>query len=447
MRKSYIRLSNVVLYVFTISILLLTLLPLSLHIEKHSIIYPWSIAGETPLNTSVILWITPWGRFYNPSTFPIRFIPGIVIAYDMDCGLCTSSLQQWLSMSMYFLRELYNLNRTVFINLFCEEYEPSYIWRGTLTNVTKPPSQIIEKLKNVIGSGQNVYIGFSELTACVNNDVCLSKLIDIYSYLRNIFPDAKLYYYGGGGDSIDKLVELYQKANLDLIGIDIWELSYNNGIVTLSSNLLNKLNQIAKRVGWNNVILGEIGLRVNDEEAYIEPWNGNRKIKYNPNITSIYYRHILSDLVNKSVTPAYIGIWAWNDNVFAIDNRIDILSAIEESVYGVTTTTTIIPSPSPTTTTITVIYTVTSPTTIYTTTTIPTTITTTITQPTTIVSTITTTITSKVVEVSTTTKTTTTTITQGLEQITLYRVLITIFIITTIISTLLYLYTRYRHRT
>jgi len=317
-------------YIFAILILLVLSLPLPLYIEKNSTIYPWSTARETPLNTSVILWITPWGRFYNPSTFPIRFVPGIVIAYDMDCGLCTSSLQQWLSMSMYFLKELYSLNRTIFINLFCEEYVPSYIWRGTLANVTKPPSQIIESLKNVIGSGQNVYIGFSELTACINNDVCRSKLIDVYSYLRNIFPDAKLYYYGSGGDNIDKLIELYQKANLDLIGIDIWELSYSNGIVTLSDNLLNKLIQIAKRVGWNNVILGEIGLRVDDEEAYIEPWNWNREIKYNPNITSIYYRHIFSDLANKSITPTYIGIWAWNDNVFAIDNRMDILSTIED---------------------------------------------------------------------------------------------------------------------
>ncbi len=72
-------------------------------------------------------------------------------------------------------------------------------------------------------------------------------------------------------------------------------------------------------------------------EAYIELWNWNRKIKYNPNITSIYYKYILNDLINKSIVPVHIDIWLWNDNVFAMNNRIDILSAIlstiERSIY------------------------------------------------------------------------------------------------------------------
>jgi len=285
-------------------------------------------------NASLILWITPWGYKFGWGSFPQPFIPGVVIAYDCDCGLCTPWIQGWLTTSMYYVRGLLNASGTIFVNFFCEEYVPSYVWRGTLTYVSKPPEKVVEELKRVVGDGRGVYMGFSELTACVNSDVCFSKLVEVYSYLRSEFPNARFYYYGSGGDSVDRLVELFNKAGLDLVGIDIWELEYRNGNVTLSSNLLSKLTQLAEKVGWSRIILGEVGLRVDDEEAYVEPWNWSRTIKYNPNITAVYYRSIFEDMLRRGVRPAYVGIWAWNDGVFAVGNRSDILSAIVESFYA-----------------------------------------------------------------------------------------------------------------
>jgi len=323
-------------------------LPLMLALTLFTVSLLATVGGPEPLvpslsslssraeysNVSLILWVTPWSYRFGVGSFPQPFVPGVVVAYDCDCGLCVPWIQGWFATSMYYVRGLLNASGIIFINFFCEEYVPSYVWRGTLTDVFKPPEQVVAELKRVVGDGRGVYMGFSELTACVNSDACFSKLVEVYSYLRSEFPDAKFYYYGSGGDSVDRLVELFNGAGLDLVGIDVWELEYRNGSVTLSSSLLSKLAQLAERVGWNHVILGEVGLRVDDEEAYVEPWNWSRTIKYNPNITAVYYRSIFEDMLRRGVRPAYVGIWAWNDGVFAVGNRSDILSAIVGSFYA-----------------------------------------------------------------------------------------------------------------
>ena len=70
---------------------------------------------------------------------------------------------------------------------------------------------------------------------------------------------------------------------------------------------------------------------MNDEQAYVEPWNKDRPIVYNRTITPIYYDQLLTDiLVNKNARPAYIGIWSWNDGVYSIMNREDIIAILNK---------------------------------------------------------------------------------------------------------------------
>jgi len=281
-------------------------------------------------STSFIVWITPWGYYVDPVSIPFYLVVGVVIAYDCDYGINASFLREWFIYSIELIGKLRSMEREVFINLFCEKYIPTWIWRGYLSDV-KIHREILNGLKNVIGSGNGTYIGFSELTTCVNDTKCRIKLVGIYKQLGREFPGSKLYYYGSGGDYVEAIQDLYWRAGLFLAGIDIWDLGYSNGGIYVKKYLYNKLVSLAYRIGWDRVIVGEMGLRVNDEQAYVEPWNKDRPIVYNRTITPIYYDQLLTDiLVNKNARPAYIGIWSWNDGVYSIMNREDIIAILNK---------------------------------------------------------------------------------------------------------------------
>ncbi len=299
---------------------------------------------EDLVHSGIILWITPWGHQYPPREFPAWYIPGIVIPYDVRCGACTDTLKLYINISLSYLKALYNISDNIFINFFCEKYYPSYEWRGEIDDIRSPPSSVIEYIKNVTHDGARVYIGFSEMSACVNDNQCLLKMIGVYNSLHNIFPNASFYYYGSSKDKLDNLIKLYHEAKLELIGIDIWEYEYYSREIHPNNRLVEKLKTLASEVGWNHVILGEIGLRIDDEEAYIEPWNPKRDIRYNPNITPIYYQSLLKDLLTKNVRPAYTGIWSWNDNIYSIDSRRDILGILDSITVNNSSYIVVIPS-------------------------------------------------------------------------------------------------------
>ncbi len=282
----------------------------------------------------IIMWITPWGYNYDPENFPSHYIPGVIIPYDVNCGLCSKELRRYRDISISYLSNLVKTHDIIFINLFCEKYYPSYQWRGFIKNITLPPIEVIDKIKSFYESSSNIfdiYIGYSEMSMCVNSDECLINLIQVYKKLREILPNVKLYYYGTSNEDPNRLIKLYEQAGLDLVGIDAWDLVLtSNHDVVIAKSTLDKLNYLATRIGWKNIILGEIGLRVDDEEAYIEPWKWKREIKYNPNITSIYYDTIMNNLLANDIRPLYIGLWAWNDGVFSIDSRKDILGIFDK---------------------------------------------------------------------------------------------------------------------
>jgi len=76
-----------------------------------------SSRAEYP-NASLILWITPWGYRFGWGSFPQSFVPGVVVAYDRDCGLCAPWIQGWFTTSMYYVRGLLNASGAIFINCF-----------------------------------------------------------------------------------------------------------------------------------------------------------------------------------------------------------------------------------------------------------------------------------------------------------------------------------------
>ncbi|MEM4563425.1 MAG: hypothetical protein QXI55_05830 [Thermofilum sp.] len=135
----------------------------------------------------LIAWVTPWGYLFDSESFSGDFIPGIVVAYDVDCGLCTSGLESWLERSLKYVEALREKSGIVFVNLFPEKYHFSWKWRGELTRVALDEI-VLSELKKIVGDGDGVYIGFSELTACVNDQGCRSELVDAYRALRREFP-------------------------------------------------------------------------------------------------------------------------------------------------------------------------------------------------------------------------------------------------------------------
>ncbi|MEM4913084.1 MAG: hypothetical protein QW579_02645 [Desulfurococcaceae archaeon] len=285
------------------------------------------LLGLTDRSKRLVAWITPWGHAVGTDEFSRSFTPGVVVAYDVECGLCSRSLEAWFSESLRYIKAFKNAGRVVFINLFPEKYHPYWRWRGELEffvlNIT-----VIEELKRIIGEGERVYLGFSELTACVNNEVCLNEVIRAYRLLKELFPAARLFYYGSGGDSVEALTKLYREAGLDLIGIDIWDYEYRNGRVYVASYLVDKLAKLSRVVPGYSLMVGEVGFRLYDREGYIEPWNKRRPIVYDETAHLKHYSQVLEHLMNIGLELSFLGIWAWNDDVYAIQGEPVLQSEI-----------------------------------------------------------------------------------------------------------------------
>jgi len=286
------------------------------------------VLSFTPKSSRLVTWITPWGYLYNPLELPIHFTPGVVVAYDVNCGLCTSVLREWLRESLKYIEFYLNMNRVVYVNFFCEKYVLEWEWRGFLDRVVLN-DEVLDALRSVIGDGVNTYIGFSELTTCVNNETCRELLIGHYKYLKRAFPAARFYYYGSSGDDIGALLDLYVRAKLNYIGIDIWDYRLTESGVIISEHVTRKLLELHKQLSDKGLFIGEIGLRINDREAYIEPWRPDRPIVYDEMADELYYRDILKHLGELEIGITQLGIWAWNDGSFAIREDLAVQNTIQ----------------------------------------------------------------------------------------------------------------------
>lgn len=289
---------------------------------------PTLLSQYTQRSNPVVAWIVPWGHPVDLEALPPIFTPGIVVAYDVECGLCTSSLQAWFKASLEQIKRLKENGRQVFVNIFPEVYHPTWTWRGHLTRL-ELNEIVFEKLREVLEDGEQAYIGFSELTACVNSNKCRDSLVQAYRYLRSIFPAARLFYYGSGGDDVEALLDLHKRAGLDLVGLDVWSYKHEGGRILVADYLSDKLLRLNKTLKIGELIIGEIGFRVNDREAYVEPWNKNRPIVHEEGIHVEYYAQALEHILSLS-RPSVIGIWSWNDDAFSIMKEFGLHKTIEE---------------------------------------------------------------------------------------------------------------------
>lgn len=271
----------------------------------------------TEKSRRLIAWLTPWGHRVDPDGFNEDFTPGVVVAYDIECGLCTDNLRQWLRRSLGYIESFRKRGFPIFINLFPEKYHPVWKWRGELVDIVLN-EEVIDELKKIIGDGVGIYIGFSELRACLSSDGCLSNLISFYRYLRERFPAARLYYYGHLGEDVGKLIKLYSEGGLDIVGIDIWSYEYRDGKIYIPRLAIEKIKALGAIIPRSRLIIGETGLRLNDREAYIDPWDKHRPVVYDEDIDVVYFENILEHIRYEEVEPGFLGIWAWNDEIFAI---------------------------------------------------------------------------------------------------------------------------------
>ncbi|MFP3194914.1 MAG: hypothetical protein RXR11_06395 [Caldivirga sp.] len=309
----------------TLAIVLLTLVILAI-----AIVLTLKPATKTtalpavPNKTMIILWVTPFGGTSN-YTLPQWAIPGVVVWYQCDNpGASVALVSQQMRLIQMYLSE----NKTVFINLMCEL--PTE-WRGLL-NYINVPTYIIQDLMNIDPGGRGLYIGFSEERTCVENPVCRSTMVNIYRELKALFPEAGFFYYADGDNITDVLI-LAKEANLTIVGRDNYDYYYVNGTVIVPSYVISDLIYL-ERNGYNgSLLMGELGLRVCDQYAYIQasqnPYIGPR----NCTAPAIYESQILKQYISK-VHPTYVGIWAWNGPPFGIvDNplMIRVLSQFAEA--------------------------------------------------------------------------------------------------------------------
>ena len=279
-------------------------------------------------STKIILWIVPWGLREYTQDVPKWAYPGIVFAYDYDHDITKNFLLHWFDTSLETLVKYLAENRTVFVMLFCEKYYPTWKWRGEIPDI-KLSEAIITRLSEVTEGGKNVYIGFSELRACISNATCLDKLIKTYEEIKTRLPLAKLFYYGSGDESVGNIYKLYMGAGLDLVGYNIWSYEIRNNKLIPSLGLVIKLKVLKWLVGAERLLVGEIGFRRDDSKGYVNPWDWKRTYgEREEEADARYYSQALTYLV-REVRPSYIGIWSWNDMTYSVAIERDVEKVLE----------------------------------------------------------------------------------------------------------------------
>ena len=201
-------------------------------------------------------------------------------------------------------------------------------WRGLLHYITIPQYLLID-LVNIDPGGKNLYIGFSEESACVNDPACRATMVGIYKEIKALLPEAGLFYYASGDDLPSNVLALANEANLTLVGYDNYVYDYVNGTVTVPQYVISNMIYLEAH-GYNGrFIMGELGLRVCDQEAYVYAWQNPYVGSVNCTAPAIYASQILRQY-EEEVHPAFIGIWAWNGPPFGVVDNPLMLEAISK---------------------------------------------------------------------------------------------------------------------
>ncbi|MGC8570644.1 hypothetical protein [Caldivirga sp.] len=252
----------------------------------------------------ILIWIEPW---MPNTTIPRWALAGIVTVYY--CGtdvMCLETLNNSLALIKYYL----NISQPVFIALY-----PTYwTYRGRLNNPVyfnySYLTRIVNYLKVIDPSGKGLMIGFSEQWGCLQSLNCEVALVNTYHMLEREFPEAGFYYYDCCID-VNTMINFAKEANVTILGYDIYSYVHKGNMVYVNPSLLSNL-RIVKQHGFT-LIVGEIGFRVCDANAWYNPSQANPGIliKYNCTAPALYLAEVLNQV--SELEPAYIGIWAWDD--------------------------------------------------------------------------------------------------------------------------------------
>ncbi len=263
-----------------------------------------NIRHTQPVRGRIFIWIEPW---MQNTTIPRWSLPGIIIVYYCNGDImCLETLNNSLALIRYYL----NISKPVFIALY-----PTYwTYRGGLSNPVyfnySDLTYVVNSLKAIDPSGRGLIIGFSEQWGCLQSPICESTLVKTYRLLEEEFPNAEFYYYDCC-INVNTMIRFAKEANITILGYDIYSYHYSKGVVYVNPSLLNDLS-IVKKHGFT-LIIGEIGFRVCDANAWYNPSQANPgiPIKINCTAPAVYLAEVLSQV--SSLKPAYIGIWAWDD--------------------------------------------------------------------------------------------------------------------------------------
>jgi len=301
----------------------------------------YSLAYNISSDPRLLFWLVPWGpsngTYENLLPYLQNLVVGIVFPFNTyNLGNENVSLQQalnygnneyWISEQLSKLDTLYNSSNLLFINFFLTTNN----WRGYLTSVT--PAQMLllnytlHKIANVTNGGEKLAVGVSEM-----NDLSNYGYYEVYSLIKQILPNAKLFYYTDLGQSVSSVESVFEylQSNgitLNYIGYDVYpypSYSYVNGIISIPNNYVNQILDLENFVNQQGVsfFIGEIGFRDGDIKGYINPASTtyidfNSTIGYQDTIN--YYEDVISQLNSMAIN--LIGIWnynGWNGDPFGL---------------------------------------------------------------------------------------------------------------------------------
>jgi hypothetical protein len=301
----------------------------------------YSLAYNISSDPRLLFWLVPWGpsngTYENLLPYLQNLVVGIVFPFNTyNLGNENVSLQQalnygnneyWISEQLSKLDTLYNSSNLLFINFFLTTNN----WRGYLTSVT--PAQMLllnytlHKIAAVTNGGQKLVVGISEM-----NDLSNYGYYEVYSLIKQILPNAKLFYYTDLGQSVSSVESVFEylQSNgitLNYIGYDVYpypSYSYVNGIISIPNNYVNQILDLENFANQQGVsfFIGEIGFRDGDIKGYINPASTtyidfNSTIGYQDTIN--YYEDVISQLNSMAIN--LIGIWnynGWNGDPFGL---------------------------------------------------------------------------------------------------------------------------------
>jgi len=302
------------------------------------------LAYNASSDPQLLFWLVPWGpsngTYENLMPYLHNLVVGIVFPFNTyNLGNENVSLQQalnygnngyWISEQLSKLDTLYNSSNLLFINFFLTTDH----WRGYLTSVT--PAQMLllnytlHKIAAVTNGGEKLVVGISEM-----NDLNNYGYYEVYSLIKQILPNAKLFYYTDLGQSVSSVENVFQylQSNgitLNYIGYDVYpypSYNYANGVVSIPSNYVNQISDLENFANQQGVsfFIGEIGFRDGDVQGYNNPASTtyidfNSPAGYQDTIN--YYEDVISQL--NSMGIHFIGIWnynGWNGDPFGLWNN------------------------------------------------------------------------------------------------------------------------------